>query len=462
MAPVFEYTGSGKNIFMKKYFIFLLAVIFFSTSQSQILITANTTWKNTGDVVIVTRDGDWINNGSFVAGSSLVQMRGLSGSIGGSSITGFHELEVARNNGQQLLLQSDAGIDGRIIFTTGNIDLSGHTINLATPAYLDNENEDSHILGAAGGEVVATINLTAPSNANPGNLGLLLSSPADLGSVTIRRGHKIQIVNGVPSSIARYYDISPTNNMNLDATLRFTYFNSELNNQAENTLTLYKSNDHGGNWSGQADNARNPALNFVEIKGLSDLSRWTLAASSPGTLPVTGLAFKARRISNTRVQLDWTTQQEFNNAGFYVERKGENESVYSSIGFVPSRAAGGNSGFPLSYSETDVNSFAGKMFYRLKQQDMDGHFIYSPVREVSGSQMTAIKVWPVPADGEFNILVSGIGHQAMLEIVDVSGKLVRQLTIEADTQKKIDRLPAGMYVLRVEGYPGLIQKIITR
>jgi hypothetical protein len=66
---------------------------------------------------------------------------------------------------------------------------------------------------------------------NPGNLGAFITSAANVGVVTIRRGHVSQSGAGLASSINRYYSITAENNTNLNATLRLKYFDAELNGQ---------------------------------------------------------------------------------------------------------------------------------------------------------------------------------------------------------------------------------------
>jgi hypothetical protein len=59
------------------------------------------------------------------------------------------------------------------------------------------------------------------------------------------------------------YNILPTNNTNLNATVRFKYFNGELNGLNENSLVFFKSND-GINWSVLGFTSRDTVTNFVE------------------------------------------------------------------------------------------------------------------------------------------------------------------------------------------------------
>ena len=93
-----------------------------------------------------------------------------------------------------------------------------------------------------------------------------------MGSTLISRAHTAQTDN----SITRYYDISPTTNSGLNATLNFYYDESELNGVVESELTLYKSTDNGSIWTiegGIVDTDNNK----VTLSGIDGFSRWTLA-----------------------------------------------------------------------------------------------------------------------------------------------------------------------------------------
>lgn len=186
--------------------------------------------------------------------------------------------------------------------------------------------------------------------------------------------------------------------------------------------------------------------------------------SNGSILPITGFEFYAKRISNTQVQLDWKTIQEINNRGFNVERKKENETSFANMGFVNSNANGGNSSFPLQYQKLDNNNFAGNTYYRLKQEDFDGRATYSVVRIVKGdvSKQLTMQVWPVPAVGFFNVSVSGIHKPDMIQVIDMNGRLVKQYTIQNQTQQQVNGLPAGTYFIKLGSDKTVGQKVIVQ
>ncbi|QNA45262.1 T9SS type A sorting domain-containing protein [Lacibacter sediminis] len=182
-----------------------------------------------------------------------------------------------------------------------------------------------------------------------------------------------------------------------------------------------------------------------------------------GPLPVLGLEFNAKRINNSKVQLDWKTVQEINNKGFYVERKKETDVNFTQVHFVKSAAPNGNSSLPLNYSHIDMNSLKGKTYYRLKQEDLDGKFMFSIVRMVNGGngKTTSLKVWPIPSTGPVNISAEGIENDAIL-VFDYNGRLIKQLTITAKSPVQLTGLAPGTYIVKLSSETELYQKIIIQ
>lgn len=240
-----------------------------------------------GSGTIVLNNTQWINNGAFDAGTGTVVIKGdapdNASAIGGTSVTTFHNLELNKSsNGAQL--QQAAQVDNELRMTAGNLDLNSFDLTLGSAAgTITGESSDSYIHGDAGGEVVKTVDLNAPGAVNPGNLGAVITSAANLGSTTIRRGHQPQNVDGA-DGIKRYYDIAPTNNTDLNATLRLFYFDHELNGLAE--VELVPVRDNGGGWDYYDATTADAAANYVETSNIVAFSVWTLARGAVKIMPV--------------------------------------------------------------------------------------------------------------------------------------------------------------------------------
>lgn len=179
------------------------------------------------------------------------------------------------------------------------------------------------------------------------------------------------------------FNISPTNNTGLNATLRFYYDDSELNGLNESTLVLFKSPTGVINtWNG-VGGAVNTTNNYVELSGLSDFSFWTLGSTNT-PLPVELVSFSAST-SEKAVLLNWVTASEIQNQGWNIERK-YSETEWTSIGFI---SGSGTSTEINYYTFRDENVNDGKVLYRLKQLDYSGEYVYSNIIEVD------VKILPV-------------------------------------------------------------------
>jgi hypothetical protein len=227
----------------------------------------------------LTLPNNWSNSGTFQAENGIIILNGSSGNqtIANSSGETFNELIVNKSIGDVLLLDSIL-VNGDLDLISGDLDLNNKKLKLGISATV-NETAGNTIKGD--GSAMCTKTLTAPSSVNI--LGAEITSSADLGITTVERGHTEQDVNGNPS-ILRYYDITPTNNTDLNATLKIYYDESELNGLDESKLDIYWYNPVSAKWESQG--ATCDQVNNYCSALIQHFSRWTLAekTSSVDTL----------------------------------------------------------------------------------------------------------------------------------------------------------------------------------
>lgn len=263
---------------MRRYSItFFVSCFCLTQLHAQLQIASNTTFKLEGNATLVLQDMNLVNNGTFNQTAGTVRFTGTTNNtISGTQPTKIHVLQLAKTGTAELQLQRTLSINTLVSFTSGLLNLNNNNLELEPAALLTGETETSRIIGANGGYVQIVVSLNSPSSANPGNLGAVITSAQNLGTVTIRRGHVPQTISVVSrQSINRYYDISPTTNSALNATLRFNYFNAELNGRNEALFSLWRSNDNV-NWTGAGFSSRDATGNFVQQTGIASFSRWTL------------------------------------------------------------------------------------------------------------------------------------------------------------------------------------------
>ena len=478
---------------MKKYFL-LYKILFLSiTGYAQLTITPGANWVNSGNITVSLQNLDFVNNGAFIAGNSSMKLTGNQNStISGTSLPFFNILEIAKANGMKVSLNRNVSIGSSINFISGQLDLNNYNILLNSSAFIAGESENNRITGANGGFVEITQDMNAPASVNAGNLGATISSNADLGSVTIRRGHLPQSGTGLANSIHRYYLIIPTNNSNVNSTLRLRYFDAELNGQDENSLVIYQSNNSGTDWNNLSQTSRNTNANYVEKTGVASLALQTLANDNV-QLPdgVTGLLFTGQRKKPAEVTLKWTSETETNMSGYQIQRRLKNEIDFSDRAFVNTLAPGGNSALQLSYHHIDANPYPDTSYYRLKILTNNATFTYSNVIAVAGKSrgggggngngnstttddMTTlngkpmtptsslpqkITVGPNPNNGNFWFTVNGITKETIATLYTIDGKQISQFRVVNLQQQQVSNLRSGIYLLKVPGFE--TQKIIV-
>ncbi|MBS1594264.1 MAG: T9SS type A sorting domain-containing protein [Bacteroidetes bacterium] len=142
-------------------------------------------------------------------------------------------------------------------------------------------------------------------------------------------------------------------------------------------------------------------------------------------LPVTLLYLTADAIDNKYIDLDWATASEINNKGFAVERS-TNGTDFTQIGWVDGH---GNSNTQLSYSYSDRTVQPGTVYYyRLKQVDFDGQYVYSEIVSASliGEKGFSFEdMIPNPAVNSVQLgILTTAGQKANVTITDMLGRVV--------------------------------------
>ena len=433
---------------MKLKFLGLLFTLCVNYVSGQLTITTGSALYLTGNIQLTLDNADLINNGSFVAGNSKVSFVGNTSSfINGLQPIQFYEIEVNKAGGSSVTLQRNINIILQSTFTTGFLNLNNFNLDLGTTGILNGEDENSRVIGSNGGQIILSRTLNTPSSLNAGNLGAIISSSQNLGTVTIRRGHQSQAnAFGMGTSVLRYFDIIPTNNTALDATLRFQYFQGELNSLNENTLVFWKSTDNI-TWINQGFTSRNISSNYVEKTGIASFSRWTLSSVN-NPLPVQFSLFNVKCEGNIN-KINWTTANEMNSSHFIVERSSDGNQ-WTTIGKVK---AVGNSNVENKYSFTD-NVSSG--YYRIAQFDLDGSKKYTGILRSSCLNTDLFSVFPNPVTSKAVInMQAGNNSQASIKIFDSKGSLIKtQMTtlLSGSNQVYVDmeKLSGGVYQMVVE------------
>ncbi|MBG8554326.1 T9SS type A sorting domain-containing protein [Hymenobacter guriensis] len=190
---------------------------------------------------------------------------------------------------------------------------------------------------------------------------------------------------------------------------------------------------------------------------------------TPVVLPVELTAWQAQ-VQGSSVLLQWRTASEQQSSHFVVERATQaGAETFVAVGQVQ---AAGSSSQARTYTLRDAQAGklgAAKLYYRLRQVDLDGHQKVSEVVVAElGAASYALQVYPNPATaaGIVQVALTGLpqlGHS--VRILDNQGRLVREYPVlQLGQQLLVQQLPAGMYHVLLQGGSGqrlAIQKIVV-
>lgn len=190
-----------------------------------------------------------------------------------------------------------------------------------------------------------------------------------------------------------------------------------------------------------------PDDNFATTAdNMADDATVTINWPAGGSLPVSLVNFNGSR-NGTNVTLQWTTNIESNNTGFEIQRSNGN-GAYETVGFVATKAPGGNSVMPINYQFREANMARDNSWYRIVQVDIDGTRTVTPAKGIRGlEEISKMTVYPNPAkSGSMNVL---FGSSAVRHIVitDLNGRLVKQWNDYQNDNLMIGGLHTGMYIL---------------
>ncbi len=215
------------------------------------------------------------SNGSLISGQRAVSVLApphvepdtISGSFTGSNA--FSNLTLSSPTG--IVITGDIEVNSSLTVGECAVTTGSNTIVLGP---------DATLVEARGypvaGRVRTSRTVTQGITNIFGGLGLEMtpsgSSPGATGVVRI---------TGVAStsggnSILRYFEISPTNNTNLNATIGFHFDPSELNTNNASLLRLWESSDAGASWQPRGG-VVDTAAGTLTVNGIQSVSRWTAA-----------------------------------------------------------------------------------------------------------------------------------------------------------------------------------------
>jgi cephalosporin-C deacetylase-like acetyl esterase len=174
------------------------------------------------------------------------------------------------------------------------------------------------------------------------------------------------------------------------------------------------------------------------------------------TIPVELVSFSGKTTESGN-QLTWVTASERANRNFNIERSPEGKEWT----ILANRVGQGSTSAMNTYEFVDSDPLS-KNYYRLKQNDLNGDFVYSKTIYLENDKMPKIELFPNPVLRTLNIAIQSKIPPFTVRIFDALGRVL--LAQSFDSQEiKIDtkHLPKGHYFVEISNKERtLIKKII--
>jgi hypothetical protein len=211
---------------------------------------------------------------------------------------------------------------------------------------------------------------------------------------------------------------------------------------------------------------------YVQFNGLGDVTDYTTPfygigavngstaeqfVPLQGTTPVKFTSFYALKKDNTAL-LSWQiTNEDANVMSYEVERSVNGVAFTKFTSVTPKH----NGSVTNTYNLTDNNlssvQNSGVIYYRIKQIDKNGNFVYTDIRSVRiSAKGVVIGVYPNPVKEAANLSLD-LTEDALItvNVTDATGKEIKRLNFNATkglNVKKIDMntLASGTYLLKVQ------------
>ena len=177
-------------------------------------------------------------------------------------------------------------------------------------------------------------------------------------------------------------------------------------------------------------------------------------------LPIELIDFTAT-LESKSVMLAWVTASEENNDYFEIVRSFDNEN-YTSIARVN---GAGNSNIIMKYTTTDNEKFDGVAFYKLKQTDYDGQYVYSQAVSVKRVSNQELDLSDYTYDGSLLKLdIHNPNNEVVkISLIDISGKIVGSLKSNSTSQVQFNanNLSKGVYIINITSEnSNIVKKIV--
>ena len=199
--------------------------------------------------------------------------------------------------------------------------------------------------------------------------------------------------------------------------------------------------------------------------GASSFNHNYAAVQSTVALPVEMLYFTAEP-RGEEVICKWETASELNNDYFEVQRS-INGKDFETLGRVQGYGHGSSTS-NREYSFIDPQICKEIRYYRLRQVDIDGRYMFTDVVAINCKRETDLDVYPNPANNSITYQFDqSLDGKAIISIVDIAGRQVYTEQVDAvkgvnQVTTNISQLASGVYYLRISKADSVSEMLQTK
>lgn len=242
-----------------------------------------------------------------------------------------------------------------------------------------------------------------------------------------------------------YVQVNATGGSGFNYNLELAYEPALLAGISTADIILTKRSDGINDWSTWPTTV-NTVERVFSVNNIDNGFSYFTGTDQNNPLPVELISFSAKILSR-KIQIQWETASEKNNAQFIIEKK-ELGNDWRKISSVEGAI---NSNSLIQYSISDFNPISGTQYYRLKQVDTDGKFEYSHVLRVEYGSNRQL-VFPNPFKEKIFVKTKGENSVKRIELKNITGNSIKT-TAEYLGQNKwkinTHSLETGTYILYV-------------
>lgn len=411
----------------------------------------------------VNADALVINNGTiYHFNGTTAQTTGFATLDGGTTSVA----QIVVDNASGVTLDSDITLTTKLTFEDGIFTTSRTSpgvLSVTSTTSFSGQSSSAHIQGPVSIAAFASFKFI-PIGAHNGGTDYyrpLITNPVSSTTVTA------EYTRSDPNALSSTFDVDGTHNPQaittsgyytidfgatgtVDIALYFDEASDAIGGSDD--LIVAKYDNSAGEWVGYASTAYSTdyILATVTLDDLAD-TYFTIASVTGSLLPVDLISFTGKN-EKGEVILNWVTASELNNDRFEVEHSQDGKE-FLRIGELSGKGTTNNKN---KYQFVHSNPSSASNYYRLKQIDYDGKYEYSQV----------ISVNSIYTDNQIQILGNPVVDQVLrfrysgqlstnIQLSKMSGQqfLSKEISTTSGVfELGVDELPAGMYLLKVNGF----------